>query len=1091
MVGIRGKQFEEDTLDPTQTLRVFSNTGDGAGEAFTNSVVDSIFAAGAVANSKLVFEANQSLASFKITSLAPGVDGTDAVNKNQLDAAISGLRWKDAALCASTVDLASEAFGATGVTYANGTAGVGATLTQDDPTDGVLTDLDAVVLVAADRVLIKDQTAGAENGIYEVTAVGDGAATPWVLTRVVDADESLELDGAAVFVLEGAASGDKGFNQTASGAAGAAGPVIGTDALTWAQFTGGGALTGGDGIDISGSTVSVDLTAASGLEFSANQLQADVGDGLQIGGSVGGANEINIDVSAFAGTGLEDDASENLRLAAQGNGIAGGAGSVLSVNSDVTTGGNIIPANVVANGVGLDIDLLDGNGLEISGNLLAVDPDTTTGGNIVPVTSAANGVGLDVSGIAGSGLVADGAGNLDVDGSTATFKAPVRVATTANTALTGLLTIDGVTLIAGDRILVKDQTTTTEDGIYIAAAGAWTRAVDAAVGIDVAQTYIPVAEGTVNGDDKLFRETSAIGSGVVGTNDLSYVEFSTGASALAGNGLVENLGALDVNVGTGIELDSDTVRLATQGTGIAGGAGSTLSFDATAADGNGLTGSGSTLTVDPDSETGGNIIPVNVTANGVGLDIDLLDGDGLQITSNLLTVDSDTETGGSILGANITANGVGIDVAALDGTGLAVSGTELLIDVASTVDFSSSTPVWTFGNETTAEGLFVSGTPVDGNHVPNKTYVDNLITGISWKEPVCVIGLIGENTIAQINALTPVTGDAVIAADAGTPSAGTSDALTIGDLAEYDGTSWIKLYDAVASQLPINIRATLSTTQALTTPFTDATDDGKVVISVADSGTFNGASSDWEDESDAVDGNAVLVQCDESAAAESANENNGYVFDGAVPTGSWIQFTGAGQIVAGTGLTKSGNTLNVGAGDGITVNANDVALATSAAGAGLTYTTGVLAVVAEASDEGAAITVNANDISIDGDIIDIDYAQTNYTPATTGTGVDVNDLAAHLEGIDNALGSVAGGGAPAQESITTEVITGSDTALSTVLSSTPVSNASVSVYLNGVFQRQGATFDYTISGTAITWLASSGTAVDMDTSDILVVTYEA
>ena len=84
MAGIRGKQFQEDTMDPTQTLRIF--TDGGGSEAFTNAVVDSIFASGAVTNAKLVFESDQSIGSNKLTSVAPGTAGTDAVNKNQLTA---------------------------------------------------------------------------------------------------------------------------------------------------------------------------------------------------------------------------------------------------------------------------------------------------------------------------------------------------------------------------------------------------------------------------------------------------------------------------------------------------------------------------------------------------------------------------------------------------------------------------------------------------------------------------------------------------------------------------------------------------------------------------------------------------------------------------------------------------------------------------------------------------------------------------------------------------------------------------------------------------------------------------------------------
>ena len=76
-----------------------------------------------------------------------------------------------------------------------------------------------------------------------------------------------------------------------------------------------------------------------------------------------------------------------------------------------------------------------------------------------------------------------------------------------------------------------------------------------------------------------------------------------------------------------------------------------------------------------------------------------------------------------------------------------------------------------------------------------------------------------------------------------------------------------------------------------------------------------------------------------------------------------------------------------------------------------------------------------------------------------------------------------------QEIVATQVITGSDTAITDQLDNAPISAASVSLFLNGVHQKQGATFDYTISGQILTWLASSGTAVDMDTDDVLIAVY--
>lgn len=98
-------------------------------------------------------------------------------------------------------------------------------------------------------------------------------------------------------------------------------------------------------------------------------------------------------------------------------------------------------------------------------------------------------------------------------------KDSVRAATTANlAALSGLLTVDGVQLAAGDRVLVKDQTTTTANGIYVAAAGAWARSADANSGTNLSPgAVVPVEAGTVNADTLWMVKTdTAIIMGAIG-----------------------------------------------------------------------------------------------------------------------------------------------------------------------------------------------------------------------------------------------------------------------------------------------------------------------------------------------------------------------------------------------------------------------------------------------------------------------------------------------------------------------------------------------------------------------------------------------
>lgn len=87
----------------------------------------------------------------------------------------------------------------------------------------------------------------------------------------------------------------------------------------------------------------------------------------------------------------------------------------------------------------------------------------------------------------------------------ATIKAPCRAATTANIAVAGLQTVDGVALAAGDRVLVAQQTDTAENGIYIAGPDNWPRAIDLTKPTDILEgTMVLVVEGTANANS-LFK----------------------------------------------------------------------------------------------------------------------------------------------------------------------------------------------------------------------------------------------------------------------------------------------------------------------------------------------------------------------------------------------------------------------------------------------------------------------------------------------------------------------------------------------------------------------------------------------------------
>jgi len=167
-----------------------------------------------------------------------GFGANSLVSKEYVDAIKQALDVKASVRLATTTNLASN--------YNN----AGGTLTNSGSNAAL--SLDGVTVVAANRVLVKDQTSGAENGIYVVTTVGDGS-TPWVLTRADDANASAEMTGGVfTFVEEGTVGADNGYVFTHNGA-----PTLGTTALTVSQFSGAGQIVAGDALSKSGNTLNV------------------------------------------------------------------------------------------------------------------------------------------------------------------------------------------------------------------------------------------------------------------------------------------------------------------------------------------------------------------------------------------------------------------------------------------------------------------------------------------------------------------------------------------------------------------------------------------------------------------------------------------------------------------------------------------------------------------------------------------------------------------------------------------------------------------------------------------------------------------
>lgn len=196
---------------------------------------------------------------YKITNLATPTLSTDAATKGYVDGVAEGLHIHASVNAATTANLTAV--------YSNGTSGVGATLTNSGTQTALI--IDGVTLSVSERVLVKDQTSGLQNGIYTVTNTGSGS-TNWVLTRATDFDTSAEIQGGDfTFVTGGSTYDNTGWVQTATNV------TVGTTAIVWQQFSGAGTYTASNGVQLVGSNFSGVVVASGGLAVGASGFELD------------------------------------------------------------------------------------------------------------------------------------------------------------------------------------------------------------------------------------------------------------------------------------------------------------------------------------------------------------------------------------------------------------------------------------------------------------------------------------------------------------------------------------------------------------------------------------------------------------------------------------------------------------------------------------------------------------------------------------------------------------------------------------------------------------------------------------------------
>lgn len=138
-------------------------------------------------------------------------------------------------------------------------------------------------------------------------------------------------------------------------------------------------------------------------------------------------------------------------------------------------------------------------------------------------------------------------------------KSSARAATTGNITLSGTQTIDGIALSVSDRVLVKLQTATAENGIYTVAAGSWTRTTDADSWAELVSMFVWIEQGTVHADSGWLCTVDP--GGTLGTTAVTFVQFSGAGSIAAGNGLTKTDNTLSVVAHTGISVTANGVAV--------------------------------------------------------------------------------------------------------------------------------------------------------------------------------------------------------------------------------------------------------------------------------------------------------------------------------------------------------------------------------------------------------------------------------------------------------------------------------------------------------------------------------------------------
>ena len=443
-------------------------------------------------------------------------NSNDITNKAYVDAAVSNVNYHAACNYATTADLGA-------VTYNNGTSGVGATITKTTPFATLA--IDGGSPTVNQRILVKNESNGAYNGIYTVTSVGSGSVG-WVLTRATDYDQvgtgtSEIAPGDTTYIISGTQNAGTQWVQTTDL------PItIGTTAIVFAQIAGPGAYTAGTGLTLTGTQFSIANTTVTANSYGSASSVGSFTVNAQ--GQLTAASSTPIAIAASQIT------SGTLPVAQGGTGIASytigdliyaSGTTTLSTLADVATGNALLSGGVGGAPSWGKVNLTSA----ISGTLPVANGGT---GQSIALTqygviygASTTAMGVTAAGATGQVLV----GNTSAAPSWSTLSSLAvssisfgSTGLTPSTATTGAITVAGTLAVANGGTGIT--TAPANGALLIGNATGYTSAtLTAGTGVSV-----------TNGAGSITIANTGVTSFSAGSTGLTPSTATTGAVSLAG-----------------------------------------------------------------------------------------------------------------------------------------------------------------------------------------------------------------------------------------------------------------------------------------------------------------------------------------------------------------------------------------------------------------------------------------------------------------------------------------------------------------------------------------------------------------------------